>query len=168
MSRSSSGRDSSEESDAWAGDSLNRIEMVQSFTGQLRQHLSAYAAFVGAMRRDAEAMWKANPPEEYGTFEAWWRHQQVAGPFAEIQEHIEAAAKLTFKLEARYRRNRHEIPDRRQAAAEAKEQAALTRGDNPAIGPPPRQQGRAAPRTQPEQEASFMDMVQRGNKRRSA
>lgn len=159
---------SNRSSESWSGDMLNRPEMVETFAGQLRSVLSDQAAWVHRIRRDAEAMWKANPPEGYSSFEAWWRHYKVTAPFAKIQDHLEEAARLTFALEARYRRNRHEIPDRRQAAAEAKQQQALTRGENVAVGPPPQQQGRAAARPRPEEDASFMDMVQRGNKRRSA
>lgn len=106
----------------WSGDMLNRPEVVAAFAVQLRRQLSSYAEFVAAIRRDAEAMWQANPPEGYGSFEAWWRHRWVASPFADIQEHLEEAAKLTFKMEARYRRGRHEIPAARQAAAAAKNQ----------------------------------------------
>lgn len=156
-------------SDSWSGDRLNRPEMVEAFTDQLRRVLSDQAAWVHRIRREAEAMWKANPPDGYSSFEAWWRHHKVTAPFAKIQEHLEEAARQTFELEARYRRNRHEIPTARQAAAEAKEHAALPRGENAAGGPPPpQQQGRAAARAEPEQDASFMDMIQRGNKRRSA
>ncbi|MFJ1709208.1 hypothetical protein [Kitasatospora sp. NPDC088346] len=113
----------------WAGDMLDRPEMVQAFSAQLRQMLNDQAEWVGRIRRDAEAMWKANPPEGFSSFETWWRHRQTTSPFAEIQRHIEQAAQLTFDLEARYRRNRHELPAAREAAAlekkRAKEAAAL-------------------------------------------
>ncbi|MGI5493906.1 hypothetical protein [Microtetraspora malaysiensis] len=111
----------------WSGDMLDRPEMVEAFATQLRRVLSDQAEWLARIRRDAEAMWKANPPAEYGSFEAWWRHQRTAGPFGEIQRHIEAASRLTFALEARHRRNRHEIPAARQAAAEARQAPALPR-----------------------------------------
>jgi hypothetical protein len=84
----------------------------------------------------------------------------VTGPFAEIQDHIEKAATLTFALEARYRRGRHEIPAARQAAAQAKQEAASL-----ARGPAPRRlNGGGQPYPKPRQAApadggSFMDMV---------
>jgi hypothetical protein len=109
----------------WSGDMLNRPELVAAFSAQLRRQLAGYAEFVAAIRRDAEAMWAANPPEGYGSFEAWWRHRWVRGPLRDIQEHLEEAAALTHALEARYRRGRHEIPAARQAAA-AKNRPALT------------------------------------------
>lgn len=145
----------------WSGDKLDRVDMMQAFTAQLRRHLSESVTYVAYMRRDAEAMWKANPPEGYGSFEAWWRHLRVAGPFAEIQKHLEEAAKLTFKLEARYRRNRHEIPASRQEAAEAKREAAAL----PRAGVPPERTAVQArqPRTAHAQDDDdFMGMIQRG------
>ena len=151
----------------WSGDMLDHPEMVEAFATQLRRVLAEQAEFVARIRRDAEAMWRANPPQGYGSFEAWWRHRWVAGPFADIQDHIEAAAKLTFHLEARYRRGRHEIPAARQAAAQAKQQAqqqaqqaALTRGANTAAGPAPRSAEPRAP-APPQGGGDFMDLVQR-------
>lgn len=139
----------------WSGDMLNRPDVVAAFAAQLRRSIGAYAEFVAAIRRDAEAMWEANPPEGYSTFEAWWRHRWVRGPLRGIQGHLEEAAKLTHQLEARYRRGRHEIPAARRAAAARKHQG-------PALGA-------AAQRTQvphrpsgPEVEArggDFMDLV---------
>lgn len=116
MSRTSSGPE-------WSGEMLNKPEMVEAFSTQLRGVLKTQAAFVADVRQEAEAMWKANRPEGYSSFEAWWRHRWVTSPFREIQEHLEEAAKLTFDLEARYRRGRHEIPAARQAAALEKKQA---------------------------------------------
>jgi hypothetical protein len=123
----------------WSGDMLDRPEMTEAFATQLRQVLNAQAEYVSRIRRDAEAMWRANPPEGYGSFETWWRHRWVTTPFAAIQEHIETAAKLTFELEARFRKGRHEIPDRKLAAAELKKQAkqapAIAPGRAPAAEP---------------------------------
>ena len=139
---------------------LNRPEIVEAFSTQLRRQLSTYAEFVAAIRRDAEAMWRANPPEGYGSFEAWWRHRWVASPWAEIQEHLEAAAKLTFKAEARYRRGRHEIPAARQAAAAAKAQPALGAASRRApAGPPPRSFGKDTSAGSAQQGGDFMDLV---------
>ncbi|WP_344458258.1 hypothetical protein, partial [Actinocorallia aurantiaca] len=90
----------------WSGEMLDDPEMVEAYTMQLRGVLSEHAERVARIRRDAEAMWAANPPAGYSSFEAWWRHRWLTGPFREIQEHLEAAAALTFKLEARYRRGR--------------------------------------------------------------
>ncbi|HUR74477.1 MAG TPA: hypothetical protein VMZ00_09375 [Sporichthya sp.] len=144
---------------------LDRPEMVAAFAGQLRRVLSDQAAFVALIRRDAEALWAENPPEGYGSFEAWWRHLRVSGPFAEIQAHIEAAAKLTFRLEARYKKNRHLIPEKRQAAADARQQQALGRGVEAGSAPgPPRQAGSAVrrPAAAPPLDGDFMDMVRKG------
>ncbi|MBG0819090.1 hypothetical protein [Planomonospora sp. ID82291] len=150
----------------WSGDMLDRPEMVAAFTAQLRRVLSDQADFVARIRRDAEAMWEANPPEGYGTFEAWWRHRWVAGPFAEIQEHIEKAATLTFQLEARYRRNRHEIPATRQAAAHARQQGPqLTRGAGPVDRPTPRRP--AGPRPASD-DGGFLDLIRAERRDRSA
>lgn len=107
----------------WAGEMLDEPEMMAAFAAQLRKVLAGQAEYVARIRRDAEAMWRENPPEGYSSFEAWWRHRWVTSPFAEIQEHLEEAAKLTFRLEARHRKGRHEIPARRQAAAAAKDTA---------------------------------------------
>ena len=146
----------------WSGDMLNRPEVVAAFAAQLRRQLSSYAEFVQVIRRDAEAMWAANPPEGYGSFEAWWRHRWVTSPFADIQEHLEEAAKLTFKMEARYRKGRHEIPAARQAAAAAKNQPALGQASHRATAGG---SGQGAPRsfgkgeTTSEQGGDFMDLV---------
>ncbi|WP_141704488.1 hypothetical protein [Planobispora rosea] len=141
----------------WSGDMLDRPEMVSAFAAQLRRGLAEYAEFVAHIRRDAEAMWKENPPEGYGSFEAWWRHRWLTGPFAEIQEHLEAAAALTFRLEARYRRGRHEIPARRQAAAQARQAPALPHArDYVGRSPAPKQvrpDGQAAP------DRDFLDLI---------
>lgn len=118
----------------WSGELLNSPEMMAAFSSQLRRALSEHAEWLARIRRDAEAMWQANPPAEYGTFEAWWRHKWVTSPFAKIQEHLEEAAKLTFALEARYRRARHEIPAARQAAAQARQTPALTRSAGVSAG----------------------------------
>jgi len=141
---------------------LDRPEMMEAFAGQLRRVLSEQAEYVARIRRDAEAMWAANPPEGYSSFEAWWRHRWLAGPFAEIQEHIQKAATLTFQLEARYRRGRHEIPAARQAAAQAKQQA-IPRG----VDHVPRRQvaGPGEAREQAPQDGDFMDLI-RGDRRR--
>lgn len=147
----------------WSGDMLDRPEMVEAFARQLRQVLSAQADYVARIRRDAEAMWKANPPDGYHNFEAWWRHRWVRGPFAEIQAHLEKAAKLTFALEARYRRGRHEIPAARQAAAQAKQQLPplqpLQRRD--AVGREPRQERRPAGPGEAPPDGSFLDLIRR-------
>lgn len=120
----------------WSGDMLESPAMTEAFASQLRAVLRGQADFVARVRRDAEAMWKANPPAGYGTFEVWWRHRWVTGPFAEIQEHLEKAATLTFELEARYRKGRHEIPAARQAAALAKKNGQQAAAVPP--GTPPR------------------------------
>ncbi|MEU0002432.1 hypothetical protein ABZ069_36590 [Streptomyces microflavus] len=133
MSRTSSGPE-------WSGDMLSKPEMVEAFATQLRGVLKSQAQFVADVRQEAEAMWKANRPEGYGSFEAWWRHRWVVGPFREIQEHLEEASKLTFDLEARYRKGRHEIPAARQSAALEKKQAKagqVTAGAPGAIPPKP-------------------------------
>ncbi|CNF62797.1 Uncharacterised protein [Mycobacterium tuberculosis] len=148
----------------WSGDMLDRPEMVEAFTAQLRKLLGSHADYVARIRRDAEAMWDANPPAGYSTFEAWWRARWVKGPLAEIQEHLEKAAALTFKLEARYRRGRHELPAARQAAKQ------------PKTGAPELGSGRFGDRTRttaarpaaPADEGDFMDLVRRQRGERSA
>ncbi|GGS84503.1 hypothetical protein GCM10010156_48900 [Planobispora rosea] len=143
----------------WSGDMLDRPEMMAAFAAQLRRSLAESAEFVAYIRRDAEAMWKENPPEGYGSFEAWWRHRWVTSPFAEIQEHLEAAAALTFRLEARYRRGRHEIPQTRQArreAAQGRQAPALPHARDYVGRPPAPKQARpsaAAP------DGDFLDLV---------
>jgi hypothetical protein len=160
----------------WYGDMLDSEERVALFAAQLRRNIASQAEVVAAIRRDAEAMWAANPPAGYGSFEAWWRHRWVRGPMRDIQELLEKAAASTHALEARYRRGRHEIPARRLAAAERKELKHQQHR-------PPLHQGRHAPAvtwedTQDDpgyadQYAStpsgtdFMDMV-RERRRRSA
>ena len=152
----------------WSGDMLDRPEMVDAFATQLRRVLADQADYVARIRREAVSMWAANPPEGYGSFEAWWRHRWVTTPFAAIQEHLEEAAKLTFALEARYRKGRHEIPAARQAAAEAKQAQALPRGADPKPPTSPRQAESEARRAAlsssapPEAGEAFMDMIRRG------
>ncbi|MFB4275699.1 hypothetical protein ACBJ59_10440 [Nonomuraea sp. MTCD27] len=144
----------------WSGDRLNQPLAVQAFTDQLRRHLSESAMWVARIRRDAEAMWKENPPDGYSSFEAWWRHGRVTSPFAEIQEHLEEAARLTFRLEARYRKHRHEIPEKRQAVAEARQQQAAL----PHAGVPPERtavQQRKPPAAK-RQDDDFWGSIQRG------
>src|ERR1043165_9813567 len=109
MSRTSSGPE-------WSGDMLSKPEMVEAFATQLRGVLKSQAQFVADVREEAEAMWKANRPEGYGTFEAWWRHRWVVGPFRETREHRGGAPKLTFAVEPRSRRGRQETPAARQSA----------------------------------------------------
>jgi hypothetical protein len=138
---------------------LNRPEMVEAYAAQLRRVLSDQAEAVARIRRDAEAMWAANPPEGYTSFEAWWRHRWVTSPFAAIQEHLEAAAKLTFQLEARYRRGRHEIPATRQAAAQARQAPALTRSTDTADRPA--QPRSAGARAAPPPDGDFMNLIRR-------
>ncbi|MFF5265333.1 hypothetical protein ACFY4C_41165 [Actinomadura viridis] len=153
----------------WSGEMLTEPEMVEAFSTQLRRVLSSHADYVARIRRDAEAMWDANPPEGYSSFESWWRARWVKGPLADIQEHLEAAAKLTFRLEARYRKGRHEIPAARQAK---REQAALRAPEQaPALGSgefgrrEPRPAGR--PREQARPAGDFLDLV-RERRERSA
>ncbi|MFI6513644.1 hypothetical protein ACIBCT_39075 [Streptosporangium sp. NPDC050855] len=152
----------------WSGDMLRDPEMMAAFAAQLRGVLSDQAGFINRVRRDAEAMWKENPPEGYGTFEAWWRHQWVCAPFDEIQQLIEKAAEKTHALEARYRRGRHEIPAARQAAAQARRAPSLPRGpvDRPAQPRP------AGPRAAaPPLDGDFLDLATRegrSNRRRPA
>ncbi|MFB8044165.1 hypothetical protein ACFC8F_23125 [Streptomyces hydrogenans] len=129
MSRTSSGPE-------WSGDMLTAPELVEAFSTQLRGVLKAQASFVAEVRQEAEAMWKANRPEGYGSFEAWWRHRWVCGPLREIQDHLETASKLTFELEARYRKGRHELPAARQAAALAKKDAKQLTATGQAAAPP--------------------------------
>ncbi|MFH8582538.1 hypothetical protein [Streptomyces zaomyceticus] len=130
MSRTSSGPE-------WSGDMLTKPEMVEAFSTQLRGVLKSQAQFVADVRQEAEAMWKANRPDGYSSFEAWWRHRWVVGPFREIQDHLEEAAKLTFELEARYRKGRHELPAARQAAALAKKDAKQVTAGSGAVPPKP-------------------------------
>ncbi|MDT9686402.1 hypothetical protein RND61_30670 [Streptomyces sp. TRM76323] len=156
MSRTSSGPE-------WSGDMLTKPEMVEAFSTQLRGVLKSQAAFVAEVRQEAEAMWKANRPEGYSSFEAWWRHRWVVGPFREIQEHLEEAAKLTFDLEARYRKGRHEIPAARQAAALEKKQAKQApqiSGGSAAVPPKP-----VEPPTAGSAPRDFLELV---NRERSA
>ncbi|MCG6496640.1 hypothetical protein [Kitasatospora sp. A2-31] len=158
----------------WSGDMLASPEMVQAFSAQLRDVINAQAEFVARVRRDAEAMWKANPPEGYSSFEAWWRHRQTVSPFAEIQRHLEKAGELTFALEAGYRRNRHEVPAAKQAAAlekkRAKEAAAIAAaapGPRPVPAPAPRPA--AAPAAgRSTSGAAFLDLVHGTGEERSA
>lgn len=154
MSRTSSGPE-------WSGDMLTKPEMVEAFSTQLRGVLKSQAQFVADVREEAEAMWKANRPEGYGTFEAWWRHRWVVGPFREIQEHLEDAAKLTFELEARYRKGRHELPAAKQASALEKKQAKqapqVTAG--PVAVPP---QPVEAPTAGAGGSRDFLELVNRG------
>lgn len=151
----------SEKQPGWSGEMLATPEMVEMFSGQLRDGLAEYVDYVSKIRRDAEAMWRANPPAEYGSFEAWWRHHRTCAPFAKLQEHLEEAVKLTFQLAAQHRRQRHEIPAARAEAkqAAAQQQAALTRGTAPARRPAPRAEPRA-PAPAPA-EKDFMDLIRR-------
>lgn len=152
MSRTSSGPE-------WSGDMLTKPEMVEAFATQLRGVLKNQAAFVADVRQEAEAMWKANRPEGYSSFEAWWRHRWVVGPFREIQELLEEAGAKTFELEARYRKGRHEIPAARQAAALEKKQAKqapVVGTGRGAVPPKPVDPPKAAPAGGP-----FLDLVHR-------
>lgn len=145
----------------WSGDRLDSPEMMKAFTGQLRQVLSDQAAWLDRIQRDAVAMWVENPPPEYGPMEARRRHRSLVAAFAKIQKDLEAAAKGTFRLEARYRRNRHEVPAARRAALEERQQAAAL----PRNGVPPQRpamQGRTQ-RAQPvRDDEDFMGLIQRG------
>ncbi|MEQ4725052.1 hypothetical protein [Nonomuraea sp. B19D2] len=86
-------------------------------------------------------------------------------PFAKLQEHLEAAVKLTFEVAAQHRRQRHELPAARKAAAEARQEAAaLSRG----TATPRRLSGGGQPYPKPrpaapaaDEDGSFLDMVRR-------
>ncbi|MFI6503706.1 hypothetical protein [Nonomuraea typhae] len=152
----------------WSGDRLDRPEMVEAWSAQLRSALTEYVDYVARVRRDAEAMWAENPPAEYGSFEAWWRHSRTTAPFAQLQKHLEAAARLTFRLEARYRRNYHELPAKRQEGAQARQHGpalpeAERGGRRPAQPREPHPTGR-------EGGGDFMELIRRegGNGRWSA
>ena len=123
-------------SPGWSGELLASPKAMETYTKYLRDAINELAVNVAEMRRGAEAMWRANPPEGYNTFEVWWRHIWVTSPFAELQKHLEEAAALTFKLEARYRKGRHEVPDAKLAAARAKLAAAAVGGgkSSPQLG----------------------------------
>lgn len=108
------------ETPQWSGELLHSPEMVEAFATQLRGLLGEHADYVARIRRDAEAMWAANPPEGYSSFEGWYRERWVRSPLAKIQRHLEEAAAETFRLEARFRKGRHELPAVRQAKREAK------------------------------------------------
>ena len=152
----------------WSGEMLDRPEMVEAFATQLRGVLASHADFLARVRRDAEAMWDANPPEGYSTFEQWWRSRWVKSPLARIQKHLEEAAKLTFQLEARYRKGRHEIPARRLAARQAK-QRELPPGERPVLGSGQfgQRTTQAGPKTGPgsagQDGVDFLDLVRRGS-----
>jgi hypothetical protein len=152
----------------WRGEMLVTPENMEALSGQLRVLIADISEFIGPIRTDAEAMWKANPPEEYGRIEAAVRHRKLASKFRELQEHLEKARTLTFELAAQYRKQRHDVPERKAAAAaEAKarrEAAALNRGT-----PAPRHLsgGQPYPRPRPASRpgdddggGSFMDRVQ--------
>lgn len=150
----------------WSGADLKSPEDMAAFTTQLRSRVEDLALLVAGVRRTAEAMWKANPPEGYSTFEAWWRHWWVTSPFAEIQDHLERAAAETFKLEARYRKGRHEIPAKRIAARQQSSGPALGSGNygrrdtsaaRPRPNPPPVDEG-----------TQFIDLLNNTRRERSA
>lgn len=150
----------------WTGEMLDSPEKMDAYTAQLRAHLAHYVTSVADVYRDADAMWKANPPAEYGACAAWWNHRQVTGPFAAILKHLEEAMRLTFKVEAEYRRRFHETPEamRREAAAK-RQQAAIAGGPPPALGSGNyggrnQQPAQRPPGGQPAPGASFMDLVQ--------
>lgn len=155
----------------WSGEMLNEPEMMQAFSAQLRKVLASHADYVARIRRDAEAMWDANPPEGYSTFEAWWRARWVKGPMAEIQEHLEKAATLTFKMEARYRKGRHELPAARQAkrrsnAPELGAPQSGRFGDRRRTDPGARRGAGPARPSQPAED--FMELVREQGGERSA
>lgn len=145
------------DSPQWSGEMLDEPELVAAFAAQLRGVLASHADYVARIRRDAEAMWDANPPAGYSTFESWWRSRWVKGPLAKIQEHLDEASKLTFKLEARYRRGRHEIPAARQAA-----KAKNTQVEQPMLGSGQYGRRTPAPASAPAetQGHDFMDLIQ--------
>lgn len=145
----------------WSGDMLDSPPMVEAWTTQLRRVLAGHADYVAGIRRDAEAMWAANPPEGYSSFEAWWRHRQLTSPFREIQEHLEKAAALTFQVEARYRKTRHVLPAARQAVQQARQAPAIP---SPAARPVQRSPAPAAPRPVAAPAGDFMSMVQKRSK----
>jgi hypothetical protein len=154
----------------WTGDMLDKPEVVAAFAVQVRRNINSMAEFIAVIRRDAEAMWQANPPEGYGSFEAWWRHRWVRGPLREIQEHLEKAADLTHALEARYRRGRHDIPAARLAAAASKQgHPALRPGAAGRNGSSVVWEAQAEPYDAPHEDSAgtdFMDLVR--ERRRSA
>lgn len=148
----------------WEGEMLDNPEMMAAFAAQLRAALRDYAAYVDRVRRDAEAMWKANPPKGYSSFEAWWRHRQVAKPFRRIQQFLEAAEQETFPLEANHRRWRHEVPAERLASRG--HHKALTSGAStarPAVSAPRPEQ--TEPDTEPVDFLTLLKQQQHGRRR---
>lgn len=152
----------------WSGEMLDRPDKVSLFAAQMRSMIGYYADLVARVRRDAEAMWAANPPEGYNTFEAWYRERWVKGPLADIQEHLEEAVKATFELEARYRKGRHEMPEARKAKRAAK----AARKATPQVTARPQQQelggggfGRRTAPAPPAASTRFIDVVKHSDSR---
>ncbi|NAS22503.1 hypothetical protein GT755_12500 [Herbidospora sp. NEAU-GS84] len=146
----------------WSGDMLKSPEAVATLTAQIRRALTEYADYIAGIRREAEAMWEANPPEEYGSAEAGWRHRRTVAAFRDIQGFMEDAARATFQLEARYRRNYHEVPARRRAAKEARVSRRLALPQSPAQ--PARSSSSrpsARPAARPAADESFLDLIQK-------
>src|SRR5919108_3712760 len=146
----------------WSGDMLDDPQLVAAFAAQLRFLLRGNADWLAGIRRDAEAMWDANPPEGYGKFEAWWRRRWVKTPMAEIQEHLDKAAALTFALEARHRKGRHELPARKAERKAAKRQALPGESPGPALGSGGygrRTASTSRPQARQGEPADFMDLV---------
>ncbi|MEU4235376.1 hypothetical protein AB0F17_64845 [Nonomuraea sp. NPDC026600] len=147
----------------WRGEMLVTPENMDALSGQIRALIADLSEFIGPIRMDAEAMWRANPPEEYGRIEAAVRHHKLVSKFAKLQEHLEEARKLTFEVAAQYRKQRHDVPARKAEAAEIKREAALNRG--PAAprhlsGGQPYPRPRPASRPGDDDGGSFMDRVQ--------
>ncbi|HLU97047.1 MAG TPA: hypothetical protein VKZ89_09440 [Thermobifida alba] len=148
----------------WTGDMLNSPEKVAIFAEQIRRLLREYVQLVSLVRGEAEAMWEANLPKEYGALEALLRHRQVAKPFSGLQKDLERAVRRTFELEARYRRVYHEIPDERRAARG--HHKALTSGAStarPAVSAPRPEQ--TEPDTEPVDFLTLLKQQQHGRRR---
>lgn len=147
----------------WEGEMLDRPEMVSAFAGQLRRILREYAEFVRRIRVDAEALWKENPPEGCSSFEAWWRHLWLCHPMRSIQHHLEAAAKETFALEARYQKARRDIPAKRQAKRAGASYGAVTgRVVTGRTTPPPVTRRDEPPPIANPDGPSFLDIIRGG------
>lgn len=107
-------------SSEWSGDMLKQPEVVEAFTTQVRHAVNDILIPLSNVRREAEAMWRANPPDGYNSVEAWWHNSRLTSRFAALQEALEKAAALTFELEHDYRERRHERPAAKEAVKSAK------------------------------------------------
>jgi hypothetical protein len=108
----------------WTGAMLDTPAGVTAYCNQMHTHLLGLAEEIRRVRLDAVSLWQTQRPKGVGAVEARARHLALIRHYAALERRVRRAAVATRSLDAAYQHHRHEVPERRQAAQEAKARPA--------------------------------------------